>query len=1105
MKKYICTFLMLSIALVLIPFAIFSEDNCEHPESHMIRIDSSYCAHVCDICGEQIELHEHDYVARQAIGGEDCSKSGHFTYECMYGCGAYIETDEPYYNVSHSYKDGICTSCGLSKPDEAKNIKVEVIPEIDDLVCRFGDIFTYNVRLLGLDGDDNDPTLGVWEHDLWEIVRLYDQKGSLVYESSLGVPLTGYLNHFVSFAFDSYKLIGGDYLLVEEIYRYENGNPVEMVTASCPIKYYDNNGYYGGGEPISDLKINLTGLEYIQHMFEGICIDGSDMDCNEIRLRYNVKTASENGLPMRAETIRVCLANGDKVIRQDNFTTPESAQISSAFTVREDEFPDGVYTLSAYVVDSPMVKSTVDFDFNLSEILPEPEIHEDPALPVPNVTVSVDKEKYDYYDTIILTVELEYEEGPLEDLDAIVYDGDTGTTYLWAKVTVCFPDGYELVDYPDSLNRIDTGVFSGKINFLKDTPELLSIDKIGECIISVKVAGGIGTASFYYTAEEISCTGEHSFGEWTPSPSVVGHERKCTLCGKLEYGQHAADDETVTLPFYTYDDEGNQTESGCCREFTRCKICDGFIEEVGNHHKGPFTHSFYDGEHASCVSDGYAYSVDICSCCGFATNRTEIYYPSKGHNVVGGVCSVCGIKESNLNCHTEITADKNEVGENELIKVTYTLKDAGGEPVKGWIVSPQILQVIESDDGNTTYIPTGFLQNDSFGSGTETRTADLEYGKYCIIINNYDYRYENIYSDGIASVDIVYSDKSVTPDSPQRVSATVDKDYIIDYSGAGGDIFADPGTLNITCTVTDPDTQKPVAGALVRFELIDPEGKKVYWTDHVLTGADGTCKRSLIGMTTTKFAPGEYNMRVTVSDSYEIKRFIFSEAKIKDGAYVIDASLLESIRIPSDIARSMTSGNSSVEISFADSTLEFDQKAFTAIISQASDDVSVSATMIDQDLLNERQRSALSIEVDYTLISLEVQSGDSLISDFKGGTATVTIPTEWENIPDGTSLTVLHISDDGTATEINSSFVDGAAVFETPHFSTYAVYLKQAANHIEHPTDEPSKEPAKAKKNGCGSTVSPGLVIIITMCLLAAAPVYVKSKKQGRSCLKNDR
>ena len=62
---------------------------------------------------------------------------------------------------------------------------------------------------------------------------------------------------------------------------------------------------------------------------------------------------------------------------------------------------------------------------------------------------------------------------------------------------------------------------------------------------------------------------------------------------------------------------------------------------------------------------------------------------------------------------------------------------------------------------------------------------------------------------------------------------------------------------------------------------------------------------------------------------------------------------------------------------------------------------------------------------------------------FEGGEAKVSIPFEKE-IPEGKVGKVYYIANDGTKTDMNTTFVDGKVVFTTNHFSNYAVMFEDA-------------------------------------------------------------
>ncbi|MGI6124968.1 MAG: S-layer homology domain-containing protein, partial [Acetivibrionales bacterium] len=112
--------------------------------------------------------------------------------------------------------------------------------------------------------------------------------------------------------------------------------------------------------------------------------------------------------------------------------------------------------------------------------------------------------------------------------------------------------------------------------------------------------------------------------------------------------------------------------------------------------------------------------------------------------------------------------------------------------------------------------------------------------------------------------------------------------------------------------------------------------------------------------------------------------------------------------------------------------LEFDTDALKGIISQATGEITVEI----KDVSIEHQENLPG----KTVFSLTVNSGSSIISNF-GGKVTVSLPYELREGERAEDVTVWHIADDGTMTEISCTYdpVTKLATFTVNHFSLYVV------------------------------------------------------------------
>ncbi len=175
-----------------------------------------------------------------------------------------------------------------------------------------------------------------------------------------------------------------------------------------------------------------------------------------------------------------------------------------------------------------------------------------------------------------------------------------------------------------------------------------------------------------------------------------------------------------------------------------------------------------------------------------------------------------------------------------------------------------------------------------------------------------------------------------------------------------------------------------------------------------------------------------------------------SKVEITEGEdVVIDVTTTETEEtvtgavIGSETVDKIADAGAKVEIKLPDATVSFDATAMGTIAGAAADSaITIVAKETKQETLTTEQKAALA-ELDVsTVISLEVLAGDTKISDFGGGKATITAPFELPEGKDAASYYVAYIAADGTITAMPTTYADGALTFTTTHFSDYVVLEK---------------------------------------------------------------
>lgn len=116
----------------------------------------------------------------------------------------------------------------------------------------------------------------------------------------------------------------------------------------------------------------------------------------------------------------------------------------------------------------------------------------------------------------------------------------------------------------------------------------------------------------------------------------------------------------------------------------------------------------------------------------------------------------------------------------------------------------------------------------------------------------------------------------------------------------------------------------------------------------------------------------------------------------------------------------------------------FDSAALTAITQQAEQEIVLSVSPVAPAQLNEAQAAAAD---GFPVVELTLRSGDTVISDFSAGTATVTLPYALADGQQAEGVVVWYVDDNGGTTPCDTSYneEEGLVTFTTPHFSKYAI------------------------------------------------------------------
>lgn len=130
----------------------------------------------------------------------------------------------------------------------------------------------------------------------------------------------------------------------------------------------------------------------------------------------------------------------------------------------------------------------------------------------------------------------------------------------------------------------------------------------------------------------------------------------------------------------------------------------------------------------------------------------------------------------------------------------------------------------------------------------------------------------------------------------------------------------------------------------------------------------------------------------------------------------------------------------SLSILLPEAEITFNQDALKTLANAAGGkELSISAIQADKSLLTDSQKTMVG---DKRVYDLTISCGGRTISDFAGGTATVSIPYTPTLGEDTNNIVVHYISDSGTLETVKNCHYDavtGTVTFTTGHFSLYAV------------------------------------------------------------------
>lgn len=128
-----------------------------------------------------------------------------------------------------------------------------------------------------------------------------------------------------------------------------------------------------------------------------------------------------------------------------------------------------------------------------------------------------------------------------------------------------------------------------------------------------------------------------------------------------------------------------------------------------------------------------------------------------------------------------------------------------------------------------------------------------------------------------------------------------------------------------------------------------------------------------------------------------------------------------------------------LEIAAGQFELGFDSKALEAISNAGAGAAEINVSRLDPAETAEISSEAAEKIADRPVLKIEVSSGDNAVTDFNGGTLTVSIPYALKEGEDPNAILVYYIDSNNNLVPVISRYVDGKVIFTTTHLSVYAV------------------------------------------------------------------
>ncbi len=715
--------------------------------------------------------------------------------------------------------------------------------------------------------------------------------------------------------------------------------------------------------------------------------------------------------------------------------------------------------------------------------LPVEDEHWTSELARPIVAIKPDKESYNYYNKVTLTLTVT---NP-EDV------ADWWTTYLnewyaqsWLREDNFYftldgeyeasPSGLTVDSVSDySLTVTLTGLFSSDYTAAGE----------GELVAEIPLFGSedmclYATAPIAYTGETVPCTDAHDFGAWQFSyrygeEMEEGHERICENCGYSEFVAEECTpaDETIIDPIYDWSGE-EPRKTPCSHERTVCTVCGRTLEDIAHHPNGEVKDgaeylTVWDENKEEWVETPCYKPVTLCKDCGEVLEEGETVHPN-------------GRFTEAKDYFMKWDEDKQEYTEAACYQTGTVCEDCGewvGEGTSVYHKSPRQEEETETKEpscavvGITTKTVVSSCGECGALIGIDVSLAFSEplghtiEGGVCARCGKAPAYVATLTADKTSveegeTLTAVYTLKNPdgTPVAGKAVFALwpLSKDLTANWLYAKTDAVTDEnGTAVFEIAISGEDGVEPGEKILYVADGEDQPGDESAWLTFRF-GAAGEIAVDETGLATVS------EDAITVEENKPVTIDATGQENPAEGVVLTPAAIAK-----------ISDAKAETEIKLSDATVLLDAAAMAAIGEKAGQsDVKIAVEVVEENTLSEKQKEALTETKAALVISMDVLVGDAAVSDLGGGKVKVSVPFELPAGVKAGDVRVAYLADDGALTEMPTVWQDGVISFETTHNSTYVVLTA----------------PLPAPATGDGTVIFAALALVS----LAAAAVLLSKK-----------